>query len=190
MRLLCSLVHLVSFKIIFVVLDCLKMSDKISTISSHSGSVKLKQTLGLFNGVAMIVGGIIGSGIFVSPKGVLTFAGSVGGALVIWTACGVISLIGALCYAELGTSILKSGADYAYIHEAYGPLPAFLFLWVAVVIIMPTSNAIAGLAFSYYVLQPMFPTCDPPDIAVRLLAALAICKYRFQTNFHIFSRNC
>ena len=156
------------------------MADKSSCSSgSNTGSVKLKKTLGLFNGVAMIVGGIIGSGIFVSPKGVLSYSGSVGGALIIWTACGVISLIGALCYAELGTSILKSGADYAYLHEAYGPLPAFLFLWVAVVIIMPTSNAISGLAFSHYVLQPIYPDCDPPDSVVRVLAGLAICESSF-----------
>ena len=134
----------------------------------------LKQTLGLHHGVAMIVGGIIGSGIFVSPKGVLQEIGSVGGSLVVWVLCGLVSFIGALCYAELGTSILKSGADYAYIREAYGKLPGFLFVWVALVVINPTGNAITSLTFSYYVLQPFFPDCDPPDSAIRLIAALSI----------------
>ena len=145
-------------------------------MAADNGAVKLKKNLGLHNGVAIIVGVIIGSGIFVSPKGVLQEVGSVGGALLIWGLCGLISLIGAMCYAELGTCILRSGADYAYIGEAFGPLPAFLYLWVALVIIIPTGNAITALTFAYYILQPMFPTCPPPDTAVRLLAALSIGK--------------
>jgi len=138
--------------------------------------VELKQTLGLHNGVALIVGFIIGSGIFISPKGVLQEIRSVGGSLIIWTVCGVITLTGALCYSELGTSVPRSGGDYAYITEALGPLPGFLFLWCAVVILCPTGIAVASLTFAYYMLQPIFPTCDPPETALRLIAASAICE--------------
>ena len=149
----------------------------VSESDQGNGGVKLKNNLRLYNGVAIIVGVIIGSGIFVSPKGVLLEVGSVGGSIVIWAACGFISLIGAMCYGELGTAILKSGGDYAYINEAFGPLPAFLFLWVALLIIIPTGNAITALTFAYYILQPIYTTCDPPQEAVLLLAALAIGMY-------------
>lgn len=136
--------------------------------------VKMKKQLGLLEGVAIILGIIIGSGIFVSPKGVLKEAGSVGLSLVVWVLCGFLSMIGALCYAELGTSIPKSGADYAYIGEAFGSLPSFLFLWDAVFIFVPTTNAIMGLTVANYLAKPFFPDCDPPDAALRLVAALCI----------------
>ena len=129
--------------------------------------VKMKKELGLLEGVAIILGIIIGSGIFVSPKGVLKEAGSVGLSLVVWCLCGFLSMIGALCYAELGTAIPKSGADYAYIGEAFGSLPSFLYLWDSIFIFVPATNAIMGLTVANYIAQPFFPACGPPDIALR-----------------------
>ncbi|CAL4100462.1 unnamed protein product, partial [Meganyctiphanes norvegica] len=144
-----------------------------------AGKTELKKELGLLEGVAVIIGIIIGSGIFISPKGVLREAGSVGMSLVVWVLCGLLSMIGALCYAELGCAIPESGGDYAYIKKAFGGLPAFLFLWAANVIFVPTTNAIMGLTFANYVIQPFFPGCDMPDAAIRLIAAIAICFLTF-----------
>ncbi|XP_018330818.1 Y+L amino acid transporter 2 [Agrilus planipennis] len=142
---------------------------------SSAPGVKMKKELGIIDGVAIIVGVIIGSGIFVSPKGVLRYSGSTGQALIVWIMSGLLSMIGALCYAELGTMIPKSGGDYAYILEAFGPLPAFLYLWVALFILVPTGNAITAITFAQYILQPMWMGCEPPYEAVRLLAAVATC---------------
>jgi len=142
--------------------------------SPESDKVRMKKELGLIDGVAIILGIIIGSGIFVSPKGVMQEVGSVGMSLVVWVVCGFLSMIGALCYAELGTSIPKSGSDYAYISEAFGPLPAFLYLWDATVVFVPTTNAIMSLTVANYLIQPFFPECDLPDNAKILLAAVFI----------------
>ncbi|XP_022246073.1 large neutral amino acids transporter small subunit 2-like isoform X3 [Limulus polyphemus] len=104
--------------------------------------------------------------------------------LVVWLSCGLLSILGALCYAELGTTIPKSGGNYVYIYEAFGPLPAFLFLWVALLIIMPAGNAVTALTFANYILEPFFPDCNPSPNGVRLIAAVVICNtHNFQNAF-------
>lgn len=141
--------------------------------------VTLKAEMTLLNGCGVIVGCIIGSGIFVSPTGVLVSTGSVNMSLIVWTICGLFTMIGAYCYAELGCMITKSGADYAYIMVTFGPFLAFLRLWIECMIVRPCSLAIQALTFSLYILKPLFPECDPPPAATRLLAAVCLCLVGF-----------
>lgn len=74
-----------------------------------SDKICLKPKMSLLNGITVIVGSIIGSGIFITQKGVLTNTGSVNLSILIWVISGVFSLIGAYCYAELGCMITKTG---------------------------------------------------------------------------------
>lgn len=154
-------------------------ADGKDNVSENASTVGLKRELGLFNSVTLIVGCIVGSGIFLSPKSVVENTGSVGLSLVVWSLSGVFSLVGALCFAELGTTIPKSGGEYSYLMDAFGPFPAFLLLWVTLIIINPTGQTIVALTFAEYVIQPFFPQqdCFDTGTVVRIIAVLCLGKY-------------
>ena len=147
-------------------------------------AIQIKRRIGLVHAIAMVVGGIIGSGIFISPRYVVLHAGSMGETLLIWTFGGVVSLFGGLCYCELGTFIEKSGGDYIYLKLAYGRFIGFLYSWVNVWFLDPAAFAILSLTFAVYATEPFFPSkataamdiaCEPPVGLVKLLASCAIC---------------
>ncbi|CAG9811807.1 unnamed protein product [Chironomus riparius] len=140
-----------------------------------NNKVVLERKITLLNGVGIIVGSIIGSGIFLSPSGVYKYTESVGFSLLVWILSGVLSTLGALCYAELGVLIPSSGGDYAYLLAAFGPLVGFLRLWIALFIIRPTTQAIVALTFAEYAAKPFFPNCEIPQDLVKLLAAICLC---------------
>ena len=83
---------------------------------------------------------------------------------------------GALCFAELGTMITKSGGEYPYLMEAFGPIPAYLFSLTSLIVMKPSSFAIICLSFSEYVCAAFYSGCKPPAVVVKLLAAAAICE--------------
>ncbi|KAM9408309.1 b(0,+)-type amino acid transporter 1 [Pholidichthys leucotaenia] len=136
--------------------------------------VALQKEVGLLSGICLIVGTMIGSGIFISPKSVLLYSGAVGPCLIIWASCGVLAALGALCYAELGTMITKSGGEYSYLMESFGPILAYLFSWTTVIVLKPSSFAIITLSLAEYVSSPFYPNCSPPNVVIRCLSATAI----------------
>mgnify|MGYP001792995130 CR=1 FL=1 len=155
--------------------------------------VVLKKQVTLINGIALIVGVMIGSGIFISPKGVLVRTGSIASSFFVWAGCGLLALMGSLCYCEMGTMIPKSGGEHAYLFEAFGPLPAFIFSWTLALVIRPSSMSIVALTFARYVSQPVFPECDISPMVVRKVLAAA-CLGEFVWNLiqylNVLARFC
>ncbi|XP_048142911.1 solute carrier family 7 member 13 [Corvus hawaiiensis] len=136
----------------------------------EKAKMQLKRNIGYFDGVSFIVGSIVGAGIFVSPTGVLKHSLlNVGIALMIWTASGLVSLMGALCYAELGTALPFSGGEYSHIKRGLGSLPAFVFIWTST-FTKPASNAARALLFAEYATQPFYGICPAPDVLKKCLA--------------------
>ncbi|XP_077388502.1 cystine/glutamate transporter isoform X2 [Festucalex cinctus] len=154
-------------------------------LGEKDNKVELGKKVTLLSGISVIVGTIIGAGIFISPKGILKHSGSVGMSLIVWIVCGVLSLFGALSYAELGTSIKKSGGHYTYLMEAFGPHVAFIKLWTDLIAIRPAGMAVIGLAFGQHILEPLFMPCDIPPIAVKLSTAFGITAVMYTNSMSV-----
>ena len=105
------------------------------------------------NGLSLVVGLIIGSGIFSSPSQVNANAGSPGASLIAWVVAGLLAWTGAASYAELGGAIPLNGGSQIYLAKIFGELAGFLFTWCAVLVLKPGSAAIIAIIFGEYAVR-------------------------------------
>lgn len=142
-------------------------------------SEQLRRTLSLRDLIFIVVGTVIGSGIFLSPGAVVRGAGSGGVALIAWTVGGVLSLLGALTFAELAAAKPDSGGLYVYLRDAFGPGLAFLYGWTMFLVIGSGSLATLGAAFPRYV--GVFVHLSPfaeRAVAVAMIMVVALLNIR------------
>ncbi|EFX04038.1 amino acid permease [Grosmannia clavigera kw1407] len=118
-----------------------------------AGSLERHKTLTFLNGLSLVIGIIIGSGIFSSPSLVNTNVGSPGAALIVWVIAGVLAWTGASSYAELGGAIPLNGGSQAYLAKILGELFGFLFTWVAVLVLKPGGAAIIAIIMGEYLVR-------------------------------------
>src|SRR5947209_8733010 len=97
--------------------------------SPESESQPVKPQLGLWDAVCIIVGIVIGSSIFTTSPTIFENVASPWEGLGVWLGCGILAVVGALCYAELATTYPRSGGDYVYLSRAFGRPVGFLFGW-------------------------------------------------------------
>ena len=146
--------------------------------ASDITSERLPRRLGPWSTAAVTVGIMIGSGVFRVPAAAAAETGSAGLMLLAWVVGGVVALCGALALAEAAALFPHAGGMYVYLREAYGPLTAFLFGWVYLVII-PTGAGAIALVFAEYLgrLVPLSPN-QVRLVAAGLIVALAAAQYR------------
>ena len=120
---------------------------------------ELKRDLGLVDCALLVIGSVIGSGIFLTPGNIARTVQSVEGVFLVWVAGGILSLFGALAYAELGAMFPRAGGIYVFLREAYGPLTAFLYGWCTFFVMQSGSVATLAAGFAIYLgyLLPVSP---------------------------------
>ncbi|CAO2648387.1 Nn.00g076540.m01.CDS01 [Neocucurbitaria sp. VM-36] len=119
----------------------------------NGGSLERNKSLTYLNGLSLVIGLIIGSGIFSSPSQVNKNAGSPGASLLVWVVAGILAWTGAASYAELGGAIPLNGGAQVYLSKIFGEWAGFLFTWCAVVVLKPGSAAIIAIIFGEYLVR-------------------------------------
>lgn len=119
----------------------------------------LKRQIGLRTATALIVGEVIAVGIFLTPAGMAKSLGSPMWLLIVWLLMGAMALCGALCYGELAARFPEAGGAYVYLREAYGPPVAFMYGWMALLVMDPGLTAALGVGLASYVgfIHPLSP---------------------------------
>lgn len=145
-------------------------------MSSPRGT--LTQTLGLTDATALVVGSMIGSGIFVVPADIARQVGSPGLMLVVWGVAAFLTLVAALSYGELAAALPRAGGQYVYLREAFGPLSGFLFGWTLFTVIQTGTIAAVAVGFAKY-LGVFIPALSAqrrvlPGVSSQQLVAIAV----------------
>ena len=146
--------------------------------SSYPNKELLPRELGVLDAAAIIIGIVIGSGIFLLPNLIAKDLPSKTAILAVWIVSGVLSFFGALAYAELGSMMPATGGQYVYLREAYGPLCAFVCGWTFMLAVLSGGTAWLTVTFSIYVGQ--FVALTPAIsklVSLSLLAALSAVNY-------------
>ncbi|MEW5702135.1 MAG: amino acid permease [Candidatus Zixiibacteriota bacterium] len=148
--------------------------QKTIASGTESNRGELRRVLTKWDATALIVGIMIGSGIFATPPQIAASLDRFGPMIAIWLVGGVLAVCGALTYAEPAAMFPRTGGSFVFLHEAYGPLPAFIYGWSALLITYPASIAAVAVVFSAY-LARLFPGLPVPQSLVAALLSVFLC---------------
>jgi len=139
---------------------------------------ELERSLGLTSAIAIVVGGVIGSGIFLKPFDIAANLPSMGWIFACWIGLGAICLFGAFAYAELGALLPEAGGQYAFLREAYGRFPAFLYGWVLFLVINTGTMAALAVAFARSLASVIALSASGEiAVAVAMIVVLALVNH-------------
>ncbi len=149
--------------------NSIKIPVSLDSNSSTVGEGPLPRRIGLGTAIAVVIGSMVGSGIFTTTGFISRDVGSPIALMALWVAGGLTALAGALCYSELGGAMPEAGGDYVYLREAFGPFVAYLSGWTSFLVGFSGATAASALAFVGY-LRYFFPTLDSAGFESKLLA--------------------
>src|SRR5215471_9970610 len=132
----------------------------------------------MLDATAIVIGIVIGSGIFLLPNVIARSLPSASAILTVWVVAGVLSFFGALAYAELGAMLPETGGQYVFLREAYGPLWAFVCGWTFMLAVTTGGSAWLAVTFSIYAgyFMPMAPAAAKL-LSIALIAVLSVVNY-------------
>ena len=144
-------------------------------MSTDTGQTKLVRGLGRLDATMIVVGSMIGSGIFITSAESSRLVGSPGWLLAAWALAGVLTITGALCCAELAAMWPRAGGQYVFLREAYGPSIGFLFGWALFLVIQTGTIAAVSVAFANFMgVLTDYVAADRYLLAPRVLGGYAI----------------
>ncbi len=143
------------------------MSSSATAPGDHPSDRGFRRELGLFDATMIVVGSMIGSGIFIVSADIARTVGSPGWLLVVWLLTGALTLVGALSYGELAGMMPAAGGQYVYLREAYGPLVGFLYGWTLFLVIQTGTIAAVGVAFAKFT-AVLVPALGPQNVLARV----------------------
>ena len=141
---------------------------------TQSGAPRLLHQLGLFDATMLVMGGIVGAGIFINPYVVARQVHTPVLILAVWMAGGIVAMLGAFIYAELAARMPHVGGQYAYLREAFHPAVGFLYGWVLLLVIQTGGMAAVTVTFARYLLELTHWPISERVVAVAAIAALTI----------------
>ena len=155
------------------------MNSRLDTQNSKPSHVELVRGLTLIAAMSVVVGNVIGTGVFLKARVMTCNVGTPGKVLGVYVLAGLLSLAGALCYAELAAMMPRAGGEYVFMREAYGRPWAFLFGWMSFFIGKAGSQAALGVQFALFLntmihdrLGGEFIIRAKPDVGTEILVEL------------------
>jgi APA family basic amino acid/polyamine antiporter len=149
------------------------------TTTTAAAATTYVRRLGVWDAAMIVIGGVIGAGIFRTPATVAERTGSGWALLALWAVGGLLTLAGVLCYAELGARRPHAGGTYVYLREAFGQLPAFLFGWTMALINYPGSVAAVATTFADYACAAIgLPVAYVKPVAVGAIVFIVAVNFR------------
>src|ERR1700733_9775531 len=150
------------------------MADTRSSSTRQPGALPAQgpgfvRALGLFDGTMIVVGSMIGSGIFIVAADIARQTGSSGGLLLTWILSGCLTIAAALSYGELAAMFPHAGGQYVYLREAFSPMWGFLYGWTLFLVIQTGTIAAVAIGFARY-LGVLFPAISPKTWIIHPLA--------------------